>query len=562
MSLRFGFRKLNLARRYLWAALVAALIPLVIIAVLYDSYSANLLSNLITNRVNANLEATAAKMSNFMSVQVKRLENIVDLPDTTDFFQSKNDREISELLQDFLHLETESPDIYAIELADTNGRILQTIPRSRSRSRPENFNVLPLVQHGSVEVLGPVLPKNGRPGWFLIRMPVTFSQQNIGVISLRMRLASLTEQVAPLIEPGVYEPQVVVFERVRVSVVGTSVPEGKLIAQSRQFFPGWRIHLVEGMGILSEPLTKIRYQLLIVAAISALGLIFLFFSMSERLSRYLTPLNDGAKAIANGDFSVPVSEDAPGELGALARSYNRMREQLTKLIKSRVDVERRAALGNMAAGIAHEIRNPLTTVAATVHGLSRNEEDPERQKMFGVISSEITRVDQTIGEFLNYARPRDPIKEPVLIREVFRSIRTLIATTAHEKSVIVNLSGDSSLMIEIDQAHLRQVLLNLTLNAMEAMPNGGHLTLQAYKESGRAIIIVSDDGIGIDEETKTKILRPFFTTRTGGSGLGLSITSQLVEANGGAMVIESEGGVGTTITLSFSSGASRNEVRS
>lgn len=560
MRMQFGFRKLNLARRYLWAALVAALIPLIIIAILYDRYSANLLNNLITNRVNANLEATAAKMSNFMSVQVKRLENIVDLPDTTDFFQDASKKEMSNLLQDFLRLETESPDIYAIELADIDGNILRTIPATRARTKPENYNTLPLVQHGTAEVLGPVLPKNGRPGWFLIRMPVLFSQQNIGVVSLRMRLASLTEQVAPLIEPNVYEPQIVVFDRVRISAVGTNVSKGNLIAKSRQFFPGWRIHLVEGRDILSEPRTHIRYLLLVAAAISALGLIFLFFKMSERLSRYLTPLNEGAKAIANGNFSVPVSENAPGELGTLARSYNRMREQLEKLINSRVDVERRAALGNMAAGIAHEIRNPLTTVAATVHGLNRDEDDPERRKMFEVISSEIRRVDQTIGEFLNYARPSDPIKEKVHIREILRSIRTLIATTAHEKNIIVNLSGDSSLMFEIDQTHLRQILLNLALNAMEAMPEGGHLTLQAYKENGMAIIIVSDDGLGIDDETKTKILRPFFTTRTGGSGLGLSVTSQLVEANQGTMIIESEAGDGTTITLSFPVHALQSEV--
>ena len=128
MTRSFSFSKLNLARRYLWGALVAAVIPLILIAALYDQYSANLLKNLITNRVNANLEATAAKMSNFMSVQVNRLENIVDLADTTDFFRSEQDTTMSELLQDILLLETESPDIYAIELADIQGNILQTVP--------------------------------------------------------------------------------------------------------------------------------------------------------------------------------------------------------------------------------------------------------------------------------------------------------------------------------------------------------------------------------------------------------------------------------------------------
>jgi len=544
-------RRLNLVRRYLWGALVAALIPLALIAGLYDRYSANLLENLVTNRVNANLDATAAKMSNFMAVQVNRLENIVDLPDTTEFFQNSQNVEVSELLGDFLRLETESVDIYAIELADIDGNILTTIPSTRTRSKPENYNSLPFIQHENVEVLGPVLPDNGRPGWFLIRMPVFVKQQKIGLVSLRMRLASLTEQAASLVEPEVFQPQIVVFDRIRMTPVGTRAEPGEIIAQSGQFFPGWDMHLIKGQDSLEEPKTYIRYLLLVAATFSAIGLVYLFFQMSERLSRYLQPLSEGAREIANGNFGVAVSEDAPGELGILARSYNRMRDQLGKLIESRVDVERRAALGNMAAGIAHEIRNPLTTVATTVHGLKRGEENAERKEMFEVISSEITRVDKTIEAFLNYARPSDPQKDEIAVREVLTSIKTLIATSAHEKKIIVNLSGESNLKLTVDQAHLRQILLNLTLNSIEAMPEGGHLNLRVYRDNGDAILVVSDDGFGIDEDAKPKILRPFFTTRSDGSGLGLSITKQLVEANGGTIAIESETDVGTTVTLSF-----------
>lgn len=551
LALQGNIKRLNLARRYLWGALVAALIPLAIMAGLYDRYSANLLENLLTNRVNANLEATAARLNNFMTVQINRLENIVDLPDTTDFFRHGPQQGVSELLGDFLRLETESADIYAIELADINGTILQTIPATRTRSKPANYNTLPLVQHERVEVLGPVPPKNGRPGWFLIRMPVFVNQEKIGIVSLRMRLASLTEQTASLVEPNVLQPRIVVFDRVRLTPVGTLAENGETIAISRQFFPGWRIHLVKGRDIFQEPKTYIRYLLLVAAAVSAIGLVYLFFRMSERVSRYLQPLSEGARAIADGNFNVAVSENAPGELGTLARSYNRMREQLGKLIESRVDVERRATLGNMAAGIAHEIRNPLTTVSATVHGLRRGETDPERQQMFDVISSEITRADRTIGEFLNYAQPSDPQQDVVLIKDVLRSTKILVGTSAHEKKIVVNLSGESNLELTIDQAHLRQILLNLALNAIEAMPEGGHLTLRAYRDKGKAVLVVSDDGIGIDEETKLKILRPFFTTRSGGTGLGLPITNQLVEANGGTMVIESETGIGTTITLTF-----------
>ncbi|TYC78538.1 HAMP domain-containing histidine kinase [Stappia sp. BW2] len=547
----FGAKRLNLARRYLWGAVVAALIPLVLIATLYDRYSANLIDNLVTNRVNAHLEGAAVQMSNFMAVQVNKLESIVDLPDTTDFFLEPDSNSISPLMRDFLLLEVESPDVYAIELSRVSGETVATVPRNRAREEPADLTTLPLVQHGVVEVLGPVLPENGRPGWFLIRMPVLFNQKQIGMVSLRMRLASLTELAAQLVEPGVYQPQIVVFDRERLTPVGTRAEEADILARSRQFLPGWRIQLVDGGGDLEEPRNRIRYILLIAAIVSALGLVVLFFMMSQKLTGYLLPLNEGAQAIANGNFGVSVSEDGPGELGSLARSYNRMREQLENLITSRVEVERRAALGGMAAGIAHEIRNPLATVVTTVHGLKRNEQDAERQKMFEVISSEITRVDKTIGEFLNYAKPSPPVREPVLIREAFRTIRTLLATTAHEKNIVIDLSGESSLQIEMDRAHFSQILLNLTLNGIDAMPDGGHLQLRAYRDDGKVVVSVADDGTGMDAETRSKVLRPFFTTRGKGSGLGLPVTKQLVETNGGQMFIESEAGHGTTVILVF-----------
>ena len=553
MSLNLGFKslQLNVARRYLWGALVAALIPLIAIAALYDRYSANLLNNLISNRVNANLEATAARMNNFMSVQVNRLENIVDLTDTAAFFQTGPQADVSELLEDILRLEAESSDIYAIELSDVGGTVLKVFPETREIGAIEGEETLPWIQHANAELLGPVTPQNGRPGCFRISMPVEVNQQAIGKVSLRMRLSSLTEQAASLIEPGVYFPQIVVFDRIHLTAAGTPAVPGQVLAKSRQFFPGWRIHLVEGHNRYQEPKTFIRYLLLLVAALSVLGLVYMFFQMSQKLSGHLQPLSHGARAIANGNFNVSVSEDAPGELGVLARSYNRMRLQLGKLIDSRVDVERRAALGNMAAGIAHEIRNPLTTVSNTVHGLKLAEQDKDRVEMLEVISSEIDRVDATISEFLNYARPSVPQKEQLLVRDLFKFLKTLVAATAHERGVKIHVSGESNLRVFVDETHCRQILLNLALNAIEAMPKGGHLTLRAYRERDEAVIVIADDGVGMDAELQAKIMRPFFTTRANGNGLGLSVTYQLVEANAGVLEIESELGEGTTVLVRF-----------
>lgn len=547
---RLGLSRLTLAKRYLWGALIAALFPLVIMAILYDQYSATLLNNIINNKVESQLEAAAVKMNNFVSVQVNRLENIVDLPDTTSFFSDVSSQ-MPERMSDFLLLETESPDIYAIEFSDLRGNILTTIPSSKTRKKTLDLSVLPIIQYNNVEILGPVLPRNGRPGWFLIRMPAYLNQERIGIVSLRMRLASLTELSASLMQPTVYEPQIVIFNRVRVSSVGTQDKVGKILAQSRQIMPGWRINLIEKGGKLTEPRVQIRYILIVVALFSAIGLVWLFVQMSERLTKFLEPFTVGARAISNGNFSLRVSENGPGELGSLGRSFNKMSSQIDTMINSRIDVERRATLGNMAAGIAHEIRNPLATVTTTLHGLNRNEKDVERQQMYELICDEIRRVDNTISEFLKYAKPRDPVKETVLIRDVFKSVKTLTAASMYEKNIALNLLGDSTIELEIDHAHLKQILLNLTLNAIKALPTGGHIILKAHRDGKTAEISVTDDGIGMDKDTAVKIFRPFFTTRVGGTGLGLSVTKQLVEDNDGTLNVESAPNHGTRITLIF-----------
>lgn len=551
MELWADGKKLSVVRRYLWGSLIAALIPLVLVAGLYDRYSANLLNSITTSRFQFELDATTAKVVNFMEVQINLLQNIANLPDTIEFFENDSDGDISERLEDFLLLETENPDIYAIELTDVDNNVLQTIPRTGERPRPKTYNTLPLTFYEGVEVLGPVLPEGGFPGWFSVRMPVFLKQQKIGFISLRARLSSLTELAGPLLEPGIYEPQIVVFDRVHVTVVGTKALPRKVIAQSRHMIPGWKIKMVETGNIYHAPKTNIRYLLLVAALISAMGLVYLFFRMSERLSGYLYPLSEGAREIANGNFGFHIPEDTPGEFGVLARSYNRMGEQLSHLIDSRVEVERRAALGNMAAGIAHEIRNPLATISTTVHGLKRSEQDAERRDMFDIMSSEILRADKTIQEFLNYARPREPMRETLAVKQVLKTIKTLIASTAHKAGITVILTGDSNLTIDVDQSHLRQILLNLSLNAIQATPEGGHVTLRVFRDNGRAVLVVADDGCGMSAEDLARVLRPFYTTRAEGSGLGLSITKQLVEANGGVLEFETEFGAGTTVSVIF-----------
>lgn len=540
----------SLARRYMVAALIAALVPLLIISVLYDRYAADLLHRVSASRVEGETEAVAARMSSFLSGQMNRLENIADLPATAAFLRAGTEQPIDDAYFDFLLLEAESPEVYGIELLAHDEHLLAAAP-SGAGERQSIPVMAPFVRHGGADIIGPILPENGRPGWFLIRMPVTVDNQPLGFVMMRLRLASLTEQMAPLSLPGIRSPQLVVFDRLGVAATGTLAAAGEVLQSSAPILPGWRVQLVAETGRLDAPRQNLRLTLLLLAALLAAAMGALFVQMSRRLSGYLRPLRDGADAVSKGDFATPVPDNGPGELGSLAQAFNHMRRQLREMINSRVDMERRGALGDMAAGIAHEVRNPLATVSTTIYGMKKSEPDPDRIVMYDAITDEIERVDRTIEAFLKYARPAAPVKSRVAVREVFRSLRTLTAARLMERNVTMNLAGESRLEFEIDPTHLRQILLNLVLNAVEAMPDGGVISLTVLRQNGDVVLTVADTGTGMDAPTLQKVLRPFFTTRAGGTGLGLAVTAELVRNNAGTMNIDSRPGKGTVVTLTF-----------
>jgi two-component system sensor histidine kinase AtoS len=194
----------------------------------------------------------------------------------------------------------------------------------------------------------------------------------------------------------------------------------------------------------------------------------------------------------------------------------------------------------LATGIAHEIRNPLSTIHTTVHGLLRSEKDLDRKEMLKVISGEVVRTDSIVEEFMNYARPREPHKTEVLVDEALHKIIVLISTSALKNNVKISKLGDLSVKIFVDPAHFSQILMNLVLNSLQSMPDGGHLTLRAHRDKDYVYLIITDTGIGITEEALEKVQVPFFTTKKSGTGLGLSICTQLVNVNNGSLDIESE----------------------
>jgi two-component system NtrC family sensor kinase len=311
---------------------------------------------------------------------------------------------------------------------------------------------------------------------------------------------------------------------------------------------------------------------------------FLVISVAIGLSikRYVTrPVRElvtGTRKIAQGDLGYHISAGTGGEIAELASSFNQMTSDLKKADEKLVDwgktleqkVQQRtdeliktenqlirsdkvASLGKLAAGVAHEINSPLTGILTYSSLLlqAKPEGDPDKEDL-EVIVNETHRCKNIVKGLLDFARQTEPHKTLSDINEVVQKSIDLISHQAGLQSVKIEKKvtpGIPKLMIDIGQ--IQQVFINILLNAIEAMPEGGTLTVSSQMEDRMAAVRFADTGVGIPQENLPKILDPFFTTKEQGrgTGLGLSVSYGIVERHRGKLEVKSKVGKGTTFTV-------------
>jgi len=227
-----------------------------------------------------------------------------------------------------------------------------------------------------------------------------------------------------------------------------------------------------------------------------------------------------------------------------------------KINEQLVRAAKLASLGQLSANVAHEIRNPLTSIKMRLYSLKEEAKKYSTvSEDLNVIDEEISRMEGTVNNFLDFARPLELNLQSADIGQILEGTVNLIAPKARSQNITIQkqLHG-VPLELKIDKEQMRQVFLNIMLNAIEAMPNGGTLKIEAVKsedkKSNRVLEInISDTGTGIPPEIKNKITEPFFTTKAEGTGLGLFIASRIVKMHKGSLDIYSQSGKGTTVTL-------------
>jgi signal transduction histidine kinase len=225
--------------------------------------------------------------------------------------------------------------------------------------------------------------------------------------------------------------------------------------------------------------------------------------------------------------------------------------------KSKHDNQRVIELSELAGGLAHEIRNPLSTLKVNLQllaedlGMEANADLRRRSlQRLETLQSETERLQILLDNFLRLVSGHEINTRPVDIGKVVRHLVEFFTPRAEEMDIRMRLRlSDEELICELDESLIQQALLNLCLNAQQSMPDGGELIVETAAEDDWARIDVTDTGIGIAAEALDKLFKPFFSTRKGGSGLGLSVTRRIVSEHGGTIEVQSEPGKGSRFTV-------------
>jgi signal transduction histidine kinase len=276
-------------------------------------------------------------------------------------------------------------------------------------------------------------------------------------------------------------------------------------------------------------------------------------AVTRRLTRSLESLSAAARAVADGDLGRTVDADRPDEVGRVAEAFNRMIASLQGSMEELARKESLAAVGELAASLAHEVRNPLTAVRIDLQkALSVLPQDSEVRAALARSLTEIEHLNHTIDETLAHARIGPGAVNAVDLREILESAAEAALPFFEERGASLNLDTEGSPgTVRGDEDALRHLFLNLFRNAAEALGPGGRAEVAVTEGEGTVQVSVADNGHGISRELQDRVFEPLFTTRSEGTGLGLAVVKRIAEAHGGSVTLTSRPGQGTTFVVHF-----------
>jgi len=320
------------------------------------------------------------------------------------------------------------------------------------------------------------------------------------------------------------------------------------------------IHLKINAEDFSEILkSNIIKRIVATSLVFGLGIVIAVF-LSWMYTRPIHNVVNAARSVAAGDLTSNLTTDRKDEIGELTQSFNFMVQKLREeraLEEKLREAEHLSGIAQLARGIAHEIRNPLNFISLSIDHLREKYaplENVEKEKFESFIASikhEIQRLNKLVGDFLDYGKPLKLSLQEVDMGSLINEIIALIWAKAEKDGIKIHYQCGEFPKLYLDPELIKTCILNVILNAFQAMPAGGDLTVSTNASDSRASVVIEDTGTGVSKENMPKLFEPFFSTKTTGLGLGLAMTKRVVEEHGGKVDFQSIEGKGSTVTISL-----------
>lgn len=383
---------------------------------------------------------------------------------------------------------------------------------------------------------------HGRTGVFRIRFKITGGQGPMGVVRATRIAATATGEIpkpADHVAPGTPGGRI-------EAAMGVSCDE-----PSQDI----TVPLAPVQGLIGNLRTR---NILIVVGVFLMGILLSWLLAT----RFTTPLRDMKLAfgrVAAGDLGATELSRQPGEVGEMGESFRVMVGKLKEnrdLEKRMFEQERFSTLGHLAAGVAHDIRNPLNAIGLTIDHMQDEfcPEDTEKRASYlrftAAIRGEIARLNSLVSNFLSLAKPAALDVKPNDLNQIIRDLLELIRKEAESRGVSISTELDTDLpAIPLDGERIRAAIMNLVLNALQSIRGEGEVLIQTAVVGREAHLIIRDSGCGISPKDRERVFLPYYTTREEGTGLGLTVSRVTVEGHDGRIDLSSQPGQGTTVTV-------------
>ncbi len=385
-----------------------------------------------------------------------------------------------------------------------------------------------------------------------------------GVAGIQREIRLVGDSVFALYDAGKREEA---YRTAQRELKGRLLPA--LTQLNREIYRRARESSVRGAYARLQEILADEGRTLLIIILLALGAgLLASWLISRGLSRPIRDLTQAMAVVGAGRLDHPITPSSRDEIGELARSFAGMTDnlrrnsaQLERTQAQLVQSEKLASIGEMAAAVAHGLRNPLASLRAAAQLVRRHPESPSSREHLDAIIEEVDRLDRRISHLLSFSRPAPYHPMPENVARLVEGLLPAFQGPLKDQGIELQLDLSKTLPeVRVDPMQLEQALVELVSNALDAMPNGGRLQIGAHAFNGgpsepEVAIEVSDTGGGIPAATLPSVCEPFFTTRQEGTGLGLAIAKRYVEQNGGRLEIESREGAGTTVRVRLPAGS-------